>query len=127
MFCDVLQVLLADQLKKEQLDIPGFVARMGGKALCDANDAFMEAWIDFFQQRRQPAQAELIRKSQAMALELNSLAAQEAQAIDTKQEGAKAFQKVMRIVEAEISMKSYGSLPGSSASTPGPTATGSST
>lgn len=139
MFCDVLHTLLETQLKAASLGMLDFVGRLGGQELCDANDAFLEAWTDFFQKRRQPAQAELIRKSADMQAQLNRIAAEEASTINTAEEAGKVMTKLLpkRETATNTNQKSQtgqptlnsssGGSPESSESGPTATASGSST
>jgi hypothetical protein len=123
LFCDVLYALLKPQLDAQQLDARAFAARLGGTALANANDAFLEAWIDFFLQRRKPAQAEMIRKGQAANAEANALATERLQAIDVAAEIRKQFS----LTSPPPSSTPSGGSPDSSASIPADSVTDNST
>ena len=69
---DVLHCLLVVECEARQIDPVEFAGGLRGDALDDASRALMEALIDFFPSRRQPALRKLHEKAEALLTQMQT-------------------------------------------------------
>jgi hypothetical protein len=80
--CDVLFVMVKDQADKKGITDEQFGAALGGDALGEAADAFVEALVDFFPKARQAALRDVLAKARTVAELMAAQAREGLNAID---------------------------------------------